>query len=150
MSPSISYSGRCTSCESATSSARGSQPTRSWIALSAGISDGPGNFPARASTPATRARGSAIGALDLNGAELELGNLPEGVDLIDRQQVRRRLSEVEGDEDVAARRRAGDARLAVDRAAPGGAARQLPVRDAELGGVGGVNVHQGLRRDRVQ
>src|ERR1700742_642445 len=118
MSPSISKSGRCTSCESATSSARGSQPTRSWIALSAGISDGPGNLPARASTPGTRTRGSAIGALDLDGAELELGDLPDGVDLVDRQQVRRRLSEVERDEDVAARLAVRDLHRELDGAAP--------------------------------
>ena len=51
MSPSISYSGRRTSRESATSSSLGSQPTRRWIAVRAGIRLGPGNFPARASVP---------------------------------------------------------------------------------------------------
>src|SRR5579871_2372841 len=116
MSPSISYSGRCTSCDSATSSARGSQPTRSWIALSAGIRLGPGNFPARASTPGTRTRGSAIGGLHLHGAELELGDLAERVDLVDRQQVRRRLPEVERDEHVAARLPVRYPRLELDRA----------------------------------
>src|SRR5580704_17956341 len=88
------------------------------MALSAGISDGPGNFLARASTPGTRTRGSAIGALDLDGAELELGDLPDWVDLVGRQQVRRRLSEVERDEDVAARLPVRDLHLDVDRAAP--------------------------------
>src|SRR5919106_3548361 len=52
--PSISYSGRRTSRESATSSSRGSQPHRCWIALSAGIRLGPGNLPARASVPGKR------------------------------------------------------------------------------------------------
>src|SRR5262249_45159162 len=109
MSPSISYSGRCTSRDSATSSSRGSQPTRSWIAFSAGIRLGPGNLPARAAAPGTRTgasamgdHGAASGRLDPHGAELELGDLAERVDLVDRQQVRRRLSEVERDEAVAA------------------------------------------------
>src|ERR1700691_1554276 len=110
MSPSTSYSGRCTSRDSATSSSRGSQPTRSWIAFSAGIRLGPGNFPALASTPGTRTWALAIGALDLDGAELELGDLAGRVDLVDREQVRRRLSEVEGDEDVAGRLAGGDFR----------------------------------------
>src|ERR1700683_1136136 len=101
MSPSISYSGRCTSRDSVTSSSRGSQPVRSWIAFSAGIRLGPGNFPALASTPGTRTRASAIGGLDPHRAELELGDLADRVDLVDRQQVRRRLSEVERDEAVA-------------------------------------------------
>src|SRR5690348_8787947 len=100
--------------------------------------------------PGTRTRGSAIGGLDLDSAELELGDLPEGIDLVDGQQVRRRLSEVEGDEDVAPRLPVRDARLELDRAAPGGDPREFPVREAELRGVGGVNEHQGLRRDRVQ
>src|ERR1700683_2664492 len=103
MSPSISYSGLCTSRDSVTSSSRGSQPTRSWIAFSAGIRLGPGNFPARASTPGPRTGGLAIGTLDLDGAELELGDLAERVDLVSREQVSRRLSEVEGDKDVTAR-----------------------------------------------
>src|SRR5579862_816029 len=139
MSPSISYSGRCTSCESATSSSRGSQPTRSCIALSAGIRLGPGNFPARASPPGTRTRGSAIGGLDLHGAELELGYLAERVDLVDRQQVRRRLPEVERYEHVAARLPVRDARLKFDHAAPGRDPGHRAVRDAERGGVGGVD-----------
>src|SRR5580704_16185241 len=95
MSPSISYSGRCTSWDSVTSSSRGSQPTRSWMAVSAGIRLGPGNLPARASTPGARGGASAIGLFDSYRAELELGDLPERVDLVDRQQVRRLLPEVE-------------------------------------------------------
>src|SRR6185437_15950950 len=117
MSPSISYSGRCTSRDSATSSSRGSQPTRAWMAFSAGIRLGPGNFPARASTPGTRAWALAIGRLDADRAELELGDLPERIDLIDRQQVRRRLPEVERDEAVAARLPVRDLHLELDRAA---------------------------------
>src|SRR3954449_7833943 len=52
--PSISYSGRRTSRDSATSSSRGSQPHRFWMAVSAGIRLGPGNLPARASVPGKR------------------------------------------------------------------------------------------------
>src|SRR5215472_18234085 len=108
------------------SSSRGSQPTRSWIAVSAGMRLGPGNFPARPSTPGARAGASAIGAavsrgddppypprrarwkvecighaFDLHRAELELRDLSEGVDLIDGEQVSGRLPEVERDEAVA-------------------------------------------------
>src|ERR1700748_3287915 len=101
MSPSISYSGRCTSRDSVTSSSRGSQPTRSWMAFSAGIRLGPGSLPARASTPGAQTRPSAMGLFDPYRAELELGDLPERVDLVDRQQVRRCLPEVERDEAVA-------------------------------------------------
>src|ERR1700683_2757625 len=150
MSPSISYSGLCTSRDSVTSSSRGSQPTRSWIAFSAGIKLGPGNFPARASTPGTRSGALAIGALDLDGTELELGDLAERVDLVDRQQVRRRFSEVEGDEDVAGHLAVRDLRLQLDRAAPGADPGQLAVGQAEPGGVVRVDEHQRLRRDRVQ
>src|ERR1700689_2346109 len=118
MSPSISYSGLSTSRDSATSSSRGSQPTRSWMAFSAGIRLGPGNFPARASTPGTRTGALAIGALDPHGAELELGDLTDRVDLVDRQQVRRRLPEMERDEAVAAGLAVRDLHLKLDRAAP--------------------------------
>src|SRR4051794_30706240 len=136
MSPSISYSGRRTSRESVTSSSRGSQPQRRWIALSAGIRLGPGNLPARASVPGKRGctgmpgrrplplppvdasvamaldpladgrrlvhRGAAD-LLDLDRAELELRDLAHRVDLVDRQQVRRRLAEVERHEARAGR-----------------------------------------------
>ena len=76
-----------------------------WIAFSAGIRLGPGNLPARASAPGyalaiTRPRApsppGAAGSTD--GAELELGDLAERVDLVDRQHVGGRLAEVEGDE----------------------------------------------------
>jgi hypothetical protein len=55
---------------------------------------------------------------DRDRAELELGDLPVGVELVDREDVGRRLAEVERDE--AAPRRAGrrQARLDVDLAAP--------------------------------
>src|SRR5262252_1663659 len=144
MSPSISYSGRCTSRDSVTSSSRGSQPTRSWIAFSAGIRLGPGNFPARASTPGARTWASAIGEhadvgrLDANRAELELGDLPERVDLVDRQQVRRRLSEVERDEAVTARLPVRHLYRELDGAAAGADPRHVAVGEAEHGGVAGV------------
>src|SRR5215468_9617982 len=160
MSPSISYSGRCTSRDSATSSSRGSQPTRAWIALSAGISDGPGNFPARASTPGTRTGASAIGPsgdlgsdrrrLDPHRAELELRDLAVRVDLVDRQQVRGRLSEVEGDEAVPPRLTVGHLHLKLDRAAPGADPGQLTVFEAEFRRVLRVDEHQRLWRDGVQ
>src|SRR6516225_10475046 len=119
MSPSISYSGRRTSRDSATSSSRGSQPTRSWMAFSAGIRLGPGNFPARASTPGTRGATSGMHGLDPHRAELEFGDLAERVDLVDRQQVGRRLAEVERDEAVAAGLALRDLHLELDAAAPG-------------------------------
>src|SRR3984885_8886162 len=131
MSPSISYSGRCTSRDSVTSSSRGSQPTRSWIAFSAGIRLGPGDFPARASTPGTRTWALAIGTLDSHGAELELGDLAERVDLVDRQQVRRRLPEVERDEAVAAQLAVRDLHRQFDGPAPRADPGQLAVVEAE-------------------
>src|SRR3954462_1835816 len=113
---------------SATSSSRGDQPCVRWIACSGGISDGPGKRPARASVPGTRPFGTAMSARSLtrlpggrqlavavgrrlhpHRAELELRDLPERVDLVDRQQIRGRLAEVEGDE-------AGPGRLAVREA----------------------------------
>src|SRR5580692_5899516 len=142
MSPSISYSGRCTSWDSGTSSSRGSQPTRSWIAFSAGMRLGPGNFPARASTPGTRTGASAIGALDLDGAELELGDLADRVDLVDRQQVRRRLSEVERDEAVAGRLAVRHLHRELDRPAPRADPGHRAVGQAELRGVVRVDEHQ--------
>src|SRR5689334_12122835 len=147
MRPSISYSGRCTSRDSATSSSRGSQPTRSWMALSAGIRLGPGNFPARASTPGARTGASAIGApgavggLDVHRAELELRDLAERVDLVDGQQVRRRLPEVERDEAVAGRLAVRDLHLEFDRAAAGADPGQFAVGQAEPRGVVRVDEH---------
>src|ERR1700733_11248133 len=117
------------------------------MAPSAGIRLGPGNFPALASTPRTRTGALAIGALDLDGAELELGDLAGRVDLVDREQVRRRLSEAEGDEDVAGRLAVRDLRLQLDRAAPGADPGQVAVGQAEPGGVVRVDEHQRLRRD---
>src|ERR1700744_2325337 len=142
MSPSISYSGRRTSRDSATSSSRGSQPARSWMAFSAGIRLGPGNLPARASTPGTRAWASAIGAADLDGTELELGDLPERGAPVDGQQVRRRLPEVERDEAVAARLPVGDLHLELDRTAAGAHPGHVAIGQAPLGGVTGMDEHQ--------
>src|SRR4051812_13851288 len=149
--PSISYSGRRTSRESATSSSRGSQPQRSWIALSAGIRLGPGNFPARASVPGKRGwtgmpgrrplpfpppvvtsvamgsdpladgdrlvRGRGADLLDPHRAELELGDLAHRVNLVDRQQVGRRLAEVERHEARAGGVAVRQPRARLDRAA---------------------------------
>ena len=89
------------------------------MAFSAGIRLGPGNLPALASTPGTRAWASAIGALDQDGAELELGDLTERVDLVNGQQVRGRLPEVERDEAVAPGLAVGDLRRQFDGAAGG-------------------------------
>src|SRR6516165_1855212 len=147
MRPSISYSGRCTSRDSATSSSRGSQPARSWMAFSAGIRLGPGNFPARASTPGARTGALAIGAharaggLDPHGAELELGDLAVRVDLVDGQQVRRRLPEVERDEAVAGRLAVRDFHLELDGAAAGADPGHFAVGEAEPRGVVRVDEH---------
>src|ERR1700674_5044528 len=98
------------------------------MACRAGIRLGPGNLPARASTPGTRGATSGIDGfgprgLDPHGTELELGDLAERVDLVDRQQVSRRLPEVERDEAVAAGLAVRDAHLQLDgpppRAHPG-------------------------------
>src|SRR5215469_11508810 len=132
------------------SSSRGSQPVRSWIAFSAGISDGPGNLPARASTPGTRTGASAIGALDPHRAELELGDLAERVDLVNREQVRRRLSEVERDETVAARLALRDPHRELDGPAPRADPGHVAVGEAKLDRVGGMDEYQRLRRNRVE
>src|SRR2546429_10021833 len=120
------------------------------MAFSAGIRLGPGNLPARASTPGTRTRASAIGLLDPYRAELELRDLPERVDLVDRQQVRRRLPEVERYEAVAPGLPVRDLGLEFDGAAAGADPGQVAVFQAELGGVVRVDEHQRLRGDRVQ
>src|SRR4051794_479529 len=121
---------------SATSASRGSHPCSRWIAWSAGISEGPGKRPARASVPGTRPFWPAIsarslprlpglgqlgvavgGRLDPHGAELELRDLAEGIDLVDGQQVRGRLAEVERDEARARRLTVREARRELGRTA---------------------------------
>src|SRR3954454_11086328 len=182
--PSISYSGRRTSRDSATSSSRGSQPHRRWIAFNAGIRLGPGNLPARASVPGKRGwtgmpgrrplllpppvvasvamaldplanRGRLVhrrtaDLLDLDRAELELRDLAHGVDLVDRQQVRRRLAEVERHEARARRVAVGQPRARLDRAAPGAQADEVAVGDAHRLRVVGVHVDVRLGLDGVE
>src|SRR5690349_2666315 len=120
------------------------------MAFSAGIRLGPGNLPARASTPGTRTWASAMGLLYSYCAELELGDLPERVDLIDGQQVRRRLPEVERYEAVAPGLPVRDPRFQLDHAAPGADPGHVAVGQAEVGGVVRVDEHQRLGGDRVQ
>src|SRR3954463_14082581 len=184
MSPSISYSGRRTSRDSATSSSRGSQPQRSWIALSAGIRLGPGNLPARASVPGKRGwtgmpgrrplpfpppvvmsvamasapladgdglvRGRRAHLLDAHGAELELGDLAHRVDLVDRQQVRRRLAEVERHEARPRRVAVRQPRARLDRPAPRADPDEVAVGDAHRLRVARVHVDVRLGLDRVE
>src|SRR4051794_29371323 len=182
--PSISYSGRRTSRDSATSSSRGSQPHRRWIALSAGIRLGPGNLPARASVPGKRGwtgmpgrrplpfpppvvasvamaldpladggrlvqRGAAD-LLDLHRAELELGNLAHGVDLVDRQEVRRRLAEVERHEARPRRVAMRQPGAGLDRAAARAEPDEVAVRHAHRLRVVRVHVDVRLGLDRVE
>src|SRR4051812_30196541 len=64
--------------------------------------------------------------LDLHRAELELGDLAHGVDLVDRQEVRRRLAEVEGHEARPRRVAVRQAGAPLARGAGGG----WPGRDA--------------------
>src|SRR6201981_1599440 len=128
------------------SPSRGSHPTRSWMAFSAGIRLGPGNSPARASTPGTRGGASAIGLFDPHRAELELRDLPERVDLVDRQQVRRRLPEVERYEAVAPGLPVRDLCFQLDDAAAGADPGQVAVFQAKLGGVVRVDEYQRLGR----
>ena len=79
--------------------------------------------------------GLAAGRLDAHRAELELRDLPERVDLVDREQVRRRLAEVERDEARPGRLAMRDLRGELDRSAARGDAHEVAVGDAHAGGV---------------
>src|SRR5690242_3886653 len=120
------------------------------MAFSAGTRLGPGNLPARASTTGARGGASAIGLFDPYRAELELGDLPERIDLVDRQQVRRRLPEVERYEAVALGLAVRDLRFQLDDATAGADPGQVTVFQAEFGGVVRVDEHQCLGGDRGQ
>src|SRR2546429_2185464 len=120
------------------------------MAFSAGIRLGPGTLPARASTPGTRGWASAICLFDSHRAELELGDLPERVDLVDRQQVRRRLPEVERYEAVAPGLSVRDLCLQFDDAAAGADPGQAAVFHAEPARVVRADQHQRLRGARLQ
>src|SRR5919202_2769971 len=74
-------------------------------------------------------RGGAADLLDLDGAELELGDLAHRVDLVDRQDVRRGLAEVERHEARARRVAVRQAGAGLDRPAPRADAHEVAVRD---------------------
>src|SRR6266496_2432633 len=83
--------------------------------------------------------------LHLDGAELELRDLAEGVYLVDGEQVRRCLAEVERDEAVAQLFSVRDPHAQLDHAPPRAHADQLPVCEATVGRVLRVQVDLGDR-----
>ena len=83
----------------------------------------------------TCASAATAAGFDPDGAELELGDLPEGVDLVDGEQVGGRLAEVERDEAAARGLAVRHARLELDRAPSRGDPGKLAVGDAEPLGV---------------